>query len=859
MKLLRISFAIAIAISVYSCTTNSGETEGEMETDGMEQAKLQEFIMTRDPQLNTVPTERILVAQQKMNSLLAARGMNIQALTWQERGPNNVGGRTRAIMIDNRDPSGNTVFAASVSGGIFKTTTFNTTYSWSPVNDQMANLAVTCMVQSSATPTIMYAGTGEGWFNVDAVKGAGMFKSVDGGTTWTRLSSTSGWEYVQDVVIDNNGNVYASLRNASSNFRGVMRSTDGGNSWTQVLGLPLPNFTTGRAADLEVAPNGDIYATLGIFSRSQIMKSDASNGANTGALNTWIDITPQHTTVTQRAELAIAPSNSQRLYLIMQDSSSSQVSTVYRSYNAGTTWDSLPAPAALNNNNFSQNWYNLIAAVDPSNPDVIVLGGYHVARSTDAGANWSNITAPSQVHVDQHVLVYASSSKLIVGNDGGIYSSDNVNSGSPTFTKKNNGFNVTQFYGVDFHPTQTDYFLAGAQDNNTQQFGNAGMNSTSAVVGGDGGFPHVRQSDGFLQIASTTGNNYYRSLNSGSSFSFMNTVSNNRGQFINPTDLADNQNVLYCGDDAGKYYCITNLDGTPTGFSVTVGSIGSNREVSAVKVDPFTPNVVWLGTTSLASGVIPNIIKVGNANTNSPTILAVSTIGVPAGSYISSIDVDPNNGNHLIATVSNYGTPSVFESTNGGTSWSSIEGDLPDMPVYWGIFAPANALLSGAVGTPEGGIILGTELGIWTTSEIGGPFTQTQWIPNNSGFPNVRTDMVRYRPSDRLLVAATHGRGLFTTHIAAGTSTVGVSNLTATKDFIKYIASVNNRLVIVPGNLNTRKIDLQVFDLGGRLVYRGTNAYQTTTISTAGWSKGSYVIKIKGDRNEIYSKQFLKQ
>jgi hypothetical protein len=859
MKLLKICFAIAMAASVYSCKTSIKEQEGELETDGMEQAMLQQFMMLRDPQLNTIPSERLFIAQNKMNNLMAARGQNIQALTWQERGPNNVGGRTRAILVDNRDASGNTVFAASVSGGIFKTTTFNTTYSWAPVNDQMANLAVTCLVQSASTPTVMYAGTGEGWFNVDAVKGAGVFKSTDGGVTWARLSSTNGWEYVQDMVIDNNGNVYASLRNASSSFRGVMRSIDGGVSWTQVVGLPLANFTSGRAADLEVAPNGDVYATLGIFTRSQVLKSSFSaNGVNTGALGTWIDITPQHTAVTQRAELAIAPSNPNRLYLFMQDSATSQVSTVYRSYNAGTTWDSLAAPAAINNNNFSQNWYNLIAAVDPANPDVLVVGGYHVARSTDAGANWTNVTAPSQVHVDQHALVYVSASRLIVGNDGGIYSSDNINSGTPTFTKKNNGYNVTQFYGVDFHPTQTDYFLAGAQDNNTQQFGNAGMNSTSAVIGGDGGFPHIRQSDGFLQIASTTGNNYYRSLNSGSSFSFLNTVSNNRGQFINPTDLADAQNVLYCGDDAGKYYCITGLDATPTGFSVTVGSIGSNREVSAVKVDPFTPNVVWIGTTSTATNVIPNIIKIGNANTTSPTILAVATLAVPAGSYISSIDVDPNNANHLISTVSNYGVTSVFESTNGGVSWSSIEGDLPDMPVYWGIFAPANALLSGAAGA-EGGIILGTELGVWTTSQIGGPFTATAWTPNNDGFPNVRTDMLRYRKTDRLLVAATHGRGVFTTNLPQGTSTVGVSNLNATKNFIKYISAENNRLMIVPGTLNTRKIELQVFDLSGRLVYHSSNPYQVTTISTAAWSKGSYVIRIKGDKNEIYAKQFVKQ
>ena len=180
----------------------------------------------------------------------------------------------------------------------------------------------------------MYAGTGEGWFNVDAVRGAGIFKSTDGGITWNQLASTAQFEYVQDIVIDNNGNVYASLRNLASTNRGVMRSVNGGTSWTQVLGIPLTDlaYTTGRAADLEVASNGDIYATLGIFTRTMVLKSDfATHGANTGAAGTWTDITPTHSDITFRGEIAVAPSNPQKLYLMMQDSATDKVLNFYTS------------------------------------------------------------------------------------------------------------------------------------------------------------------------------------------------------------------------------------------------------------------------------------------------------------------------------------------------------------------------------------------------------------------------------------------------------------------------------------------------------------------------------------------------
>ncbi|HET9825519.1 MAG TPA: sialidase family protein, partial [Chitinophagaceae bacterium] len=288
-----------------SCKSTSSDSEERFEMDGMERAMRQQFLMTRDPALNQVPTERLLAAMRFMRNM---RTTQVSNLTWSERGPNNIGGRSRTIMIDKRDASGNSVFAASVSGGIFKTTNFlSANPSWAVVNDQMANLAVTVLVQDRNNFNVMYAGTGEGWFNLDAVRGAGIFKSTDGGATWNQIPSTSGFEYVQDFVIDNNGNLYVALRNLTSSFRGVMRSTDGGTTWTQVLGLqqsdpsPCPGvtFTTGRAADLEVASNGDIYAALGIFTPTQIFKSTfATYGANTGAKCNWQEVTPPHANTT---------------------------------------------------------------------------------------------------------------------------------------------------------------------------------------------------------------------------------------------------------------------------------------------------------------------------------------------------------------------------------------------------------------------------------------------------------------------------------------------------------------------------------------------------------------------------------
>jgi len=848
------------------------EIDSENELDGMQQVMHQQFMMTRDPSLNTIPNERLKTARAYMESLTANnRTTQTAALAWQERGPNNVGGRTRAILVDKRDATGNTVFAGSVSGGMFKTTNFTSpSCTWTVINDFLPNLAITSIVQDNNNPDIMYAGTGEGWFNAYAQKGEGIFKSTDGGVTWNVLPSTlittpadSTYEYVQDLAIDNNGNLYTAIRNILGAARGVRRSTDGGASWTQVLGAPLTNpvtFTTGRAADLEVASNGDVYATLGVDGKGSVWKSSfATNGASTGALGTWVDITPPWVRTRLRIELAIAPSNSQRLYVIAQDSTTDGVLGLYRSFNAGSTWDSIGAPNAIDfyvvSNSFRpQAWYDLIMAVDPNNPDILIAGGINLAKSIDAGVNWTTISNENQAHVDHHFLQYVGSNKLIDGNDGGIYYSEDINVASPSFAVKNSGYNVTQFYACDYHPTNTNYFLAGAQDNRTQKFAAAGINSTTVATGGDGGFCHIDQTDGQIQITSNTSNNFFRSTNGGTSFSFVGSVSNDRGQFINPTDYDDNANILYCGDDPGKYYFVSGWGTTPVGAVASVSIMGS-REVTAVKIDPFSANTIWIGASyGTPTAVPPQVYKVSNANNTSPTVLTIASIGNQNGASISSIDVDPSNANHILVTLSNYGVVSVWESTDGGSVFTSIEGDLPDMPIYWGIFAPTNAQLNGS-GGGNGGILLATALGVWTTSQING--SSTAWIPNKSGLANVPTMMLKFRPSDNLVAAATYGRGLFTTILP--TVVTGLPNIPVTKDFIRYISAESGQLQIVVGTLSVKTMTIQVYDMNGRLVDNRQNQYQNSVVNIQQLSTGSYVVKITGDKKENFVQQFIKR
>ena len=855
------------------------ESTEESEQDRIDLAIRQEFEMTQDPALGYVPRERLLAAQAYQNRLLA-RNARTDALLWQERGPNNVAGRIRAFFIDKQDASGNTVFAASVSGGIWKATNFKTSPTWTPVAENMGSLAVCALAQDPSNLSVMYAGTGEGWFNSDAIRGNGIWKSIDGGSTWNQLSTTDSiggtfnFDFIQDIVVTSTGVVYAASRPSKfCNRGGVLRSTNGGASWQRVIGT-FPSGGTSctqaenfYAADLEIASNGDLYATTGFSGGSsantqgKIFRSSAAdNGTNVGASGTWTNITPAGTW--ERIELATAPSAPGTLYALFEQSDA--IGSLQKSIDFGATWTAMAKPTWCNqgatSNDFTneQAWYNLIAAVDPNNSNTVMIGGIDLFRSTNGGTSWVQVsqwaancgTLPN-VHADQHNIVFypGSSTEILASNDGGIYYSGDGGTG---WSSRNLGLNITQFYGCDYHPTNPDYFLGGAQDNGTQRFTSPGINSTNRVSGGDGGFPHIDQTDGQIQISAYVHNNFYWSRNGGNGVFTPVPGANDRGQFINPSDYNDVDNTLFSGDDAGKYFYVTGFaSATPVNSVNTITAMGS-REVTAVKVDPFSENTIWLGASK--NDNVPMILKVSGANTSNPTVVVSSTIPAPTNAYLSSIDIDPANASHILVTFSNYGVTSIWESTNGGNSWVNIEGNFPDVPVRWAVFAGPTAQLNGPA-SGNGGILIATELGVWTTSQTNG--TATQWIPNKSGLPNVRVDQLKYR-NDGTVVAATHGRGLFTATITGGGTSTGIPTVSNTKDFIRYVSATRN-LLIVTGNLTTRTMDVQVYDMKGRMVHRSTKSYQTTNIPLESLASGSYILRIYGNKKEQFTAQFIKQ
>lgn len=721
------------------------ETEKEG-YDSPDKALEFEFNRTKDPLTGQVPRQHLINAMAYTDSLKQVLPFQLIAGygNWTERGPNydavgpsngnsraNSGitsGRLRAILVDASDATGNTVWIGGVNGGLWKTTDITASpATWNFINDFFSNMAITSICQNPASPSTMYFCTGEPYFNLDAVAGDGVFKSTDGGNTWAQLASTTGasFDYCTKILCDASGNVYLTTRS------GVFRSTNGGTSWTTITPTGL---STSRFSDMELSSTGRLHVSAGIFSTCAYRYTDNPSTVTTG---TWTAPTSGYPTSSIRIEIGC---NGNTLYALPSDGSA-QVPTIYKSTDGGANWVATTGQPTAGWAS-GQAWYALAVDIDGSGN--VIVGGLEPYKSTDGGTSWTKIAnwvgnSGQYVHADIHHIKMYGANRVLFGCDGGLhYSSD----GGTTIRDRNRGLRIKQFYSCAIHPSTTNYFLAGAQDNGCHQFSVAGLGNTVEVTGGDGAYVAIDQNEPSYQFTSYIYNQYRKSTNGGVSWSSVNW-SNSAGQFINPYDYDNVNNKIYAAWTADNYF---RWDDPQTGFTAVAQPLANTNGniISAVKVSPYTANLVYFGTDNSVGGC--RLVKVANANA-AITETNIST-GLPTGATVSCINTGSDD-NNLIVSFSNYGVQQVWVSTNGGTSWTNIDGDLPDMPVRWCMFVPGY----------DDKALLATEAGVYLTQLINGG--STAWIPSPT-FPTVRTDMLQYRSSDGLIAAATHGRGLWT-------------------------------------------------------------------------------------------------
>jgi photosystem II stability/assembly factor-like uncharacterized protein len=308
-------------------------------------------------------------------------------IEYKERGPANVPGRTRGLIVDPDDLTQRTWYAGSVSGGIWKTTNGGTTWEW--LTPDFPNLATTVLVMAESNHNIIYAGTGEGFGSFEQVRGHGIFKSINRGATWQFLSSTSEMQEINRIVINpTNANLVVAASNS-----GIYHSQDGGISWTKVY--------NGLVQDLRTTP-GNFNVQYATRNSVGVIKS-SDGGVTWAASNTGIN-------TNGRIEIDISPVKTDRIFASSQGTLSGTQSDLYVSDDGGATWVLINLSLANKSLDYlsEQGWYDNTIACDPFDKDVVYVGGiglYKVKLTEVARARlWEVI--PWKSSIQHHLLIW---------------------------------------------------------------------------------------------------------------------------------------------------------------------------------------------------------------------------------------------------------------------------------------------------------------------------------------------------------------------------------------------------------------------------------------------------------------------
>jgi photosystem II stability/assembly factor-like uncharacterized protein len=710
----------------------------------------------------------------------------LRTLPWTSVGPNNIAGRIRSIAID--PANSNIIYCGSVSGGIWKSTSGGT--SWRPISDLAANMVIGCITIDPTNSSTIYAGTGEGYYNVDALRGIGVLKSTDAGESWTVLNNfinSSSFYFINKIVIrpDNPSIIFAAL---SATDAGVWKSTDAGLSWTKIT---APGNSSKFCMDLVIDPSNPnvMYGAFGLFTSDGVYKT-TDGGSSWSKLTTGF---PLPATKYGRISLAIAPSNSNVIYACLSDSSYNTHS-IQKSVNGGSSWSSVGTPydASISKTHLGgQGWYNNVIKVHPTNPNIVYTGGINLFKSINGGTGWNPISdgyGSPYVHVDQHAIAFdpTNSSVMYFGCDGGMFKS--TDSGS-SFTDLNVDLRTVQFYSGAVHPTQSIYY-GGTQDNGTLK--STSPPSWSQSLGGDGGVTFVN-----YQTPTTVYTEYvYLSLqksttsgNTGSWSKIMNGIpqsgsdpydgTSDRCLFIAPYMMdPSNPNILVAG--TYRIYRTTNGGGLWTAISGDLTGDGpgvvesSGSCISSIAIAKTSSATIYIGTTGSSTSKSQVCVTV-NGNNSSAVWDTISKSPLP-NRWVKTIAIDPTNRDRVFVGYSGYNsqtlsTPGhIFLTTDRGSSWSDVSGDLPDIPVNAIVIDPSNVEH----------LAVGTDLGIYESANKG-----SNWIHQNTGMANVSIADLDLNDNGYLF-AATHGRGMFKSDTIFNTSSEPPPPPPIVKKFVLY-------------------------------------------------------------------------
>lgn len=827
---------------------------------------------------------------------------------WNQRGPYNVGGRTRALAIDVADE--NTILAGGVSGGMWRSTDGGT--SWIKTTEPTMLHSVSTLAQDTrpGKQTTWYHGSGELEGNSAAApfanyRGNGIYKSTDNGASWRILPATQttdvttfnnvfqwNWRLVTNPTNAAQDEVYAAT------IGGVQRSVDGGTTWTNALGTnsAVQSNNYSLYTDIAVSSRGVRYATL-----SQATTSGTGNSPAKGIFRsvdgvTWVDITPtSFPAVFERIVLAIAPSNENIVYFLAHMPGFGRLNTSIWKYTyvagdgsgAGGIWENRSAnvpdlpntlPQDIGDYN-SQTNYNMLIAVKPDNPNQVYIGGTNLYMSTNgfataAQTRWiggytADVDPYPNHHPDQHALVFYPSNpnRMLSGHDGGLSRTENNSrADSIQYEDLNRGYITTQVHGVAINLTeQDDYLLAGFQDNGSWVSQDPEADATwQDLLFGDGAFAAVTKNSWIVSAQEGFMIRFaFDNANAFQGYARLDPQDVQGYDFINPYLIdPNNQYVMYLpkGDTLYRNSDISAIpvsrddigQETPNWRVITTLDATDARRITAVAVSARPADIVYFGTDN------GKLYKLTNPAAATPTRTVITGTDFPPG-YIACIAVNPTDANEVIVSFSNYGVISLFQTKDGGTTWAPIAGNLEQNADGTGN-GPSTRWVS-ILPASNGGktkYFVGTSTGLYATSTIRG--AQTTWLKEGqTSIGDVPVDMVLSRAVDNLVVVGTHGNGVYAVNYNADIEDEVLTGQQLTVKILRSPFTSAQPTTIQYTVAQESRVTVAIYDVAGRLVTTlfngrqpaGTNAVQWNGRNAAGGrvTSGIYLYTVSTGAN----------
>ena len=679
-------------------------------------------------------------------------------------GPALMSGRINDLELHPSNPR--ILYAGTAGGGVWKSNNGGATFN--PIfDDHIQSIGAVTLDPNDPDNTI-YVGTGETWTRNSVSVGDGLYKSVDGGINWDKIGFENS-ERIANVIVNpnNSDEIFVGVLGglwSDSDERGVYKSEDGGKTWTQIL---YDGPSTG-CADLAMDPTNPniLYASMWEFRRTGW---SFNSGGEKSALyksvdggKTWNKI---HNGFPEgklgRLAIAIAPSSPNILYTVIEAEKQEQKG-LYKSLDGGDSW-------TQSNNDFGitvRPFYFSRIVVDPTNPDVILKAGLSGSISRDGGETFKDLGV---MHSDIHDLAFniEDSDNIYAGTDGGVYRSWN---GGTTFEIVEN-LPLSQFYHISVDNEEPYNVYGGLQDNGSWYGPNL---SGGGVTAAD--WKSVGAGDGFRVLSHPTKRIIYSEMQGAENIWRYDTEKQRvktihplpksgqpklRFNWNTPIEISYNQpdrlyvgsQFLHVSEDMGESWRTISEDLTTNnpekqnqqdsgGLSMDNSGAENHTTIFTIAESRLDENVIWVGTDD---GNVQVTKNGGKTWTNT----AKNISGLPDNTWVYHIEASAHDKGTAYVVFDGHTrgdfAPYVYKTTDYGVTWNSIVTD--DIPIF------ARNIQEDYVNPDL--LFLGTEKGLFITNNGG-----ESWSHFTKNMPPVAVHYIELQSKTNDLVMGTHGRGV---------------------------------------------------------------------------------------------------